>query len=164
MTNYELISTYIYIISAVIALLMLGIGLYQITQLIQQVKASVESNTINRLTALLALEDTIGERRLRLSEAGIELAEMRKKSKTNPTVYNDSFDISKLKFDEAKQMYLNALDRLCFCLNRGVLSEEELRSEYRDVINRAVVDFADDFKTATPYRNVKKVFEKWADS
>lgn len=61
-------------------------------------------------------------------------------------------------------MYLNSLDRLCYCLEKDLLSENELRSEYRDVINRAIKDFKDDFNTGTPYRNIKKVYEKWADT
>ncbi|MFG5517925.1 hypothetical protein ACFJW3_12725, partial [Enterococcus faecalis] len=68
-----------------------------------------------------------------------------------------------LRLNEAKQMYLNALDRLCFCVNKELLDAEDMRLEYRDIIKAAVKDFPEDFTMATTYRNIKKVYESWAD-
>ena len=164
MTTYEWITVFIFSISAIIALIMVGLAISQLKELTKQVKSANESNTLSRLMALLSLEDSIAERRLSLSEAGIDLTEQGKKAQSNSAVYKDSFEIAHLRFNEAKQMYLNGLDRLCFCLNKGFLIEEDLRAEYRDIITRAVNDFPDDFKTNTQYRNVKKIYEKWADN
>ncbi|MGA9755553.1 MAG: hypothetical protein WBV23_10475 [Desulfobaccales bacterium] len=153
---YELLTVAILSITAIV-------GLYQIRQLINQVKAAVESNSINRLNALLSLEDNIAERRLRLSEAGIKLVELGK-AKATRELHPGEFDTAELRYNEAKQMYLNGLDRLCYCLDRGLLNEDELRSEYRDVINAAIKDFKTDFQTGTPYRNIKKIYERWAET
>ena len=159
MTTYETLSIILYTITALIALIMLIIAVSQLKKLVSQVKTAVEANTISRLNALLSIEDAIAERRLKLSEAGIAVAEL---GKQNP-MDKDKLQIANLRFDEAKQMYLNRLDRLCFCFHKGLLNEDELRSEYREVISLAVKDFADEFNTGTPYRNIKKVYEKWAD-
>ena len=159
MTLYEKCNLALYGLSALVALGMLGVALHQLRELVRQVKAAVVANSIARLNALLSLEEAIAERRLRLSEAGISLAEIAKSGGAT----RDDVTVAQLRLDEAIQMYLNALDRLCFCLLRGLLEEEELRAEYREVINAAVKDFAGKFNTGTEYRNVKKVYEKWAD-
>ncbi|MGR2821686.1 hypothetical protein ABMX69_10995 [Vibrio vulnificus] len=154
--TYNLATVWIYGISASIALLMLGVAIFQLTRLTSQVEQAVKSNAISELSALLALEQQIAERRRHLSEVGIEISEAENKPA-------QEFTAIALRFDEAKQMYLNALDRLCFCVNKDLLNSEDMRLEYRDIINRAVSDFEDDFGLSTPYRNIKKVYESWAD-
>ena len=158
MTDYETYTLIIGAGSALIALVMLGIGLFQMRGLVQQVKQAVEANKISRLNALLGMEDSIVQRRRELGEAGIALVELKK------TADEAEWKPAELRFDEAKQMYLNALDRLCFCLLNKVLDEEELRPEYREVVRVAVKDFEPEFGAGTDYRNIKKVHERWADT
>lgn len=153
---YNILTVAIYSVSALIALSMLAIAIWQISKLTKQVEAAVKSNSIGELNALLALEELIADRRLRLSQAGIAVKECKDKS-------SESFDSLVLQFDEAKQMYLNGLDRFCFCVLKGLLQDEDMRLEYREIIKTAIKDFSDDFGTGTPYRNIKKVYEKWAD-
>lgn len=157
MTDYETYTLIVAAGSALIALIMLGIGLSQMRGLVQQVKQAVEANRISRLNALLGMEDSIVQRRRELSEAGIALVELKRGEDES------EWQPAELRFDEAKQMYLNALDRLCFCLLRKVLDEDELRPEYREVVRAAVKDFEADFGAGTDYRNIKKVHERWAD-
>lgn len=155
--TYNLVTVYIYSASALIAFCMLGVAIYQIRKLASQIEIAVKSNSISQLNALLSLEQQIAERRLELSKAGIAVSEL--KNCTD----NEKIDSASLRFNEAKQMYLNGLDRLCFCVIKSLLPDEDMRLEYRDTIKRAVDDFKDDFNTGTPYRNIKKVYEKWAD-
>lgn len=157
--TYNLVTVWIYSISAVVALLMLGVAIFQLTRLTSQVNQAVKSNAISQLNALLALEGQIVERRKNLGEVGIELAEL----SGNDDVSESKVTALKLRFDEAKQMYLNALDRLCFCVKKELLNSDDMRLEYRDIINRAVSDFKEDFGLDTPYRNIKKIYEIWAD-
>ncbi|EKF9220286.1 hypothetical protein RUK17_003283 [Vibrio cholerae] len=154
--TYNLVTVIIYTVSAIIALFMLGIALYQLKQLTAQVTQAVKSNSISQLSALLALEQQIADRRLVLSEAGIAVSEAK-------NVKDAEFTALELRLNEAKQMYLNALDRLCFCVNKELLDAEDMRLEYRDIIKAAVKDFPEDFTMATTYRNIKKVYESWAD-
>ncbi|MCF3098872.1 hypothetical protein EHZ86_16675, partial [Aeromonas australiensis] len=132
--TYNLVTVWIYSISAVVALLMLGVAIFQLTRLTSQVNQAVKSNAISQLNALLALEGQIVERRKNLGEVGIELAEL----SGNDDVSESKITALKLRFDEAKQMYLNALDRLCFCVKKDLLNSDDMRLEYRDIINRAV--------------------------
>jgi hypothetical protein len=150
----------------------------QLKQLVQQVKdgkegvrsialqvaAAVEANKISRLESLLTLEGAIADRRLVLREAGIKLAELGEaKQKGNP-VEEYELQGASLRYTDAAEMYLNALDRLCFCFLNGQLSEDELRGDYRDLINSAVKkDFKDELSSGTNHRNIVKVYERWAD-
>lgn len=154
--TYNLVTVIIYTVSAIIALVMLGIALSQLGQLTAQVTQAVKSNSISQLSALLTLEQQIADRRLVLSEAGIAVSEAENAAE-------DEFTALNLRLNEAKQMYLNALDRLCFCVNKELLDAEDMRLEYRDIIKAAVNDFPEDFTMATTYRNIKKVYESWAD-
>lgn len=155
--TYNLATSIIFSISAIIALIMLGISTSQLKRLADQVNEAVKSNSLNQLNALLTLEQQIADRRLNLSESGIDLSTLKNSEDKN------KIDAAELKFNEAKQMYLNGLDRLCFCVIKNLLDDNEMRLEYRDIINRAVTDFKEDFHTGTSYRNIKKVFESWAD-
>lgn len=155
--TYNMVTVVIYSISALVAFLMLGIAMWQLNKLTMQVEAAVKSNSISQLNALLSLEQQIGERRLELSSAGIAVSELKNSND------QEKIDASALRFNEAKQMYLNGLDRLCFCVLKSLLSDEDMRLEYRDTIKSAVTDFKEDFGMGTPYRNIKKVYEKWAD-
>lgn len=154
---YNLTTVYIYSISATIALAMLGVAIWQLGKLTAQVREAVRSNSIGQLNALLALEQQIAERRLNLSQAGIAVKEL------NSSPDSDKFTSASLAFDEAKQMYLNSLDRLCFCVLKNLLHDADMRLEYRETIKMAVSQFPEDFGISTPYRNIKKVYEKWAD-
>ncbi|MCK4819857.1 hypothetical protein KA005_29095 [bacterium] len=155
--TYNLATVIIYSISAGIALFLLGVAIWQLRKLALQVEEAVKSNSISQLNALLALEQQIAERRLELSQAGIAVADLKDSNNSN------EIDSASLRFNEAKQMYLNGLDRLCFCVLKGLLNDEEMRLEYREIISSAIKDFPEDFNTGTPYRNVKKVYEQWAD-
>jgi len=153
---YNYVTVIIYSVSAVIALLMLAAAIWQVSKLTNQVAVAVKSNSISELNALLALEQQIADRRMQLSQTGIAVKECKDKS-------GDQFDSLVLQFDEAKQMYLNGLDRLCFCVLKGLLQDDDMRLEYRDIIKSALKDFPEDFGTGTSYRNINKVYEKWAD-
>lgn len=155
--TYNLITAIVFSISAIIAIIMLVIAVLQLRRLADQVSEAVQSNSLNQLNALLTLEQQIADRRLSLSESGIELSTLKDSQDKN------KIDAAKLKFNEAKQMYLNGLDRLCFCVIKKLLDDDEMRLEYRDIIRRAVTDFQEDFHTGTSYRNIKKVYESWAD-
>lgn len=161
MTTYQIWTIIIKVISTLGGLILVGVAISRLSKLVTQVEAANEANSISRLNALLAIEDTIAERRLNLSETGIKLTEYKEDEDDND---QSKLKALELEYNEAKQMYLNALDRLCYSLDKELLSEEELRSEYRDVIRRAINDFEDEFKTGTPYRNIKKIYEKWADT
>jgi len=160
LTTYEVWTVRIYAASFFAGLISVGLTIWQLRQLVRQAKAAATANEINKLTNLLALEDTIAERRLRLSEAGIAVDEYSKSA----DVDSNHFTALRLRWNEAIQMYLNALDRLCYCLNTGLLDENRLRSEYRGIVKSAITDFPDQFTLGTEFRNIAKIHESWADT
>lgn len=73
-------------------------------------------------------------------------------------------DSASLYLDECIENYLNGLDRLCFCIIKEYFDNDEMKIEYRHVINDAVKENPTYFQQASKHRNIKKIHEKWADS
>ncbi|MGY1511025.1 hypothetical protein ACW7GX_11500 [Aeromonas hydrophila] len=149
--TYNLWSLIVYTISAIAALLMLW-------RVKGQIAEAVNSNKINTLNSLLALEDQIAQRRQELSSSAIALHAFK------DTANNEQFDIAKLRFNEAVQMYLNGLDRLCSCIIEGYLDEKKMMRDYRDVINNAVKDHSEKFGADSKYTNIIDINHKWKRS
>ena len=59
--------------------------------------------------------------------------------------------------------YINSIDRLAFCILRNHLSENELKSEYRDVVFDLVEKRKEEFGVTSRYRNILKVYNIWKD-
>jgi len=147
--------------SAIIAVIAAGVGITALWRLVAQVRAAVEANSIGQLNALLLLEQDMSRRRERVGKLTNELTRI----KLSPDYIADqkTMDPIILEFEEATENYLNSLDRLCFCILRNKFSEEELRSDYRDVVKRAVGDFPNQFLAGSPFRNIVKLHDRWAD-
>ena len=64
-------------------------------------------------------------------------------------------------FNSAKQNYFNALDRLSYCMLKDYFSDRDWRAEYRNVLKNAIDTHPDDFNEASPFRNMKKLNNKW---
>ena len=140
-------------------------GQENVSALTEQVKTAVEANKISRLESLLTLEGAISRQRLILSEAGIKLKRLIDGKKAGNEVEDFEIEAAKLHFEDSTEMYLNALDRLCSCFLNGILLEDELRADYRDLINSAVKkDFPEKMGTGTNHRNIVAVYQKWAAS
>lgn len=148
---YNLLSLITYIISAIIALLMLW-------SVRGQIKEAVESNKINTLNSLLALEAQIAERRRELSSAGISLG------KFDTEEVSEEYTAASLRFGEAVQMYLNGLDRLCYCVKKKYLDNNDMKLEYRTIISEAIADHPEKFTATTIYTNILDINEQWKRS
>jgi uncharacterized membrane protein YfbV (UPF0208 family) len=148
--------------SVIVAFVAAAIAIPSLRNLTRQVKEAAQANSIGQLNALLAIEQDMSRRRDRLSELGTKVQSVKESPeyKANAAI----LEIVISQYNESKENYLNSLDRLCFCILRGKFSEDELRADYREVIRRAITDFKDDFGTGTAFRNVRKVYERWADT
>lgn len=154
---YNLLSIVVSAASSVVAICMFALGAFQLRKLAIQAEESARSNRISRLNALISIENKIQECRRDLALSGIEVAKLKNSC-------DDEFEAKKLRFDEAKQVYLNSLDRLCFCIIKGYLDEEEMKPEYRGLVNESVKDFKSDFEVGTKYRNILKIYDNWSES
>ncbi|QNM90631.1 hypothetical protein HOO34_02555 [Aliarcobacter cryaerophilus] len=142
-----------------ISLLGFCIAITQLYNLNKQFKISVENQRRDSLKIVLEIESQMASRKVEFDKIAREIKE-----------YNLNKDISEEKvnilieyFDTAKENYFNSIDRLCYCINKNYLDDRDWKVEYRNVLKDLVTNYEDDFNAATPYRNIKKINEKWQD-
>ncbi|WP_311749142.1 hypothetical protein [Proteus terrae] len=155
---YNLTSVILYGISAVIAFFMLGIAIYQLSNLTAQIKEAVKANKISGLSAFLEIESQLNNNRIELARASVNAAEL-----TDDSLESEKSAVS-LYLNQCIEMYLNSLDRLCFCIIKEYFDNDEMKIEYRNVINDAVKAHPERFQQASNHRNIMKIHNKWADS
>lgn len=155
---YNIGSLIVYVISAVIALIMLGVAISQLSKLRIQVQEAVKSNIISELGTFLEVENQIKNSRRELTKASLNVLTLKDKGR------QDELDSASLYLDECIENYLNGLDRLCFCIIKEYFDNDDMKIKYRHVINDAVEKNPTYFQQASKYRNIKKIHEKWADS
>lgn len=132
----------------------------QLESMARSVEEAVKANSLATLSAVLTLESAIAENRARLSAAAAEVGRLKadddeQKRKTAALVFN-----------EARENYLNSMDRLCACILRGQFPEEEYRKDYRNWVFEIMSH--DNYKDLihrmdTRYRNIVKLYERWQD-
>ena len=159
MTNYETISLIIAAGGVIAAIIAAFVYFAQLKKMTSSVEAAKKSNSIATLNAVISLENTIINSRIRFSEAAINASKLNKdddEKHRNATI---------LAFEEARETYLNAMDRFCSCILKGDFPEIEYRKDYRHAVNKIVThsNYKDLMGTGTRYRNILKLYEKWAD-
>jgi hypothetical protein len=121
---------------------------------------SAEANRLSVLANVIDIENTMHERRKDLSAIDREVAALSKVSNPDPD------DVSALsrRHKEAQESYLNAVDRLCATILRGLIPEEEAKRDYRDFVKDIlnIESFKPLFHSGTPYRNITHLHEKWS--
>ena len=64
----------------------------------------------------------------------------------------------------AYENYLNAFDRLAYFIIKGSFQEEDFRLEYRYMLFETIEHDSDNmFSSATPYRNMMKLYNRWKE-
>lgn len=183
--TYNLVTVWIYSISGVVALLMLGVAVWQLfaikdqlkqgaTQLSNastqiglattanenlaiQVKEAVDANKINRLIALLDVEKTININRVEVSKTSHYI------NLESSGMDENQLDSWNLQLEQCIENYLNSVDRLCFCLLNSYFDDDELRKEFRMMINETYESYNTQINKGTHFRNIKKIYNKWSD-
>lgn len=61
----------------------------------------------------------------------------------------------------AVEDWLNALDRLCFCIIKGYIDEIEWRKEYEDYLTSVVSKYKESFQADTPYTHIADLHQHW---
>jgi len=67
------------------------------------------------------------------------------------------------QFDEAKESYFNSLDRLASSILNGHFPDLEMKQDYKEMITELLRTFPDDFTTATRFRKIVKLYNRWHD-
>ncbi|WP_157278567.1 hypothetical protein [Aliarcobacter butzleri] len=142
-----------------ISLLGFGIAITQLYNLNKQVKISVENQRRDSLKIVLEIESQMASRKVEFDKIAREIKEYN----LTQDILKDRVDILSEFFDTAKENYFNSIDRLCYCINKNYLDDRDWKVEYRNVLRDLVTNYENDFNAATPYRNIKKINEKWQD-
>lgn len=64
-------------------------------------------------------------------------------------------------WETARENYFNALDRLCFCIDKEYIPERDWKDEYRDMIVGTIKDNERYFGAGSPYKNMLNINDKW---
>ncbi len=75
-----------------------------------------------------------------------------------------SVDSLRERFNEAKESYLNAFERLAALVLGCYFPEDEMRRDYHEALRQIIKEFPTDFAAGTPYRKMLKLHERWQDS
>jgi len=128
---------------------------------------------INRLTALLAAEDSLAAARERYADAGLQLsvrnAKLKRVKQLLLTGKGDQLDmlivVEESRFanryhEEAYVQFLNRLDRICACVLRGQIEKDHARQDYKDM----VIDLCQEngeIVTSGRYESIARCFYTW---
>jgi len=99
--------------------------------------------------ALLSFEQDMNARRQRFSD-------ITQKVIFSPEEYQTSYE-------EAKESYLNAIERLASCILKGQFPEAEMKTSYRGYIASTIKEFEDRFRAGTDYPRILELHQKWRD-
>ncbi|UAN48329.1 hypothetical protein KGP17_12750 [Serratia sp. JSRIV001] len=119
--TYNIASIIIYSFSAIIALIMLGVAISQLGNLTEQIKETVKANKISGLGTFLEVESQLNSSRIELAKASINIIELQK------TGSQDEISSASLYFNQCVEMYLNSIDRLCFCIIKEYFDNDEMK-------------------------------------
>jgi nitrogen fixation/metabolism regulation signal transduction histidine kinase len=143
----ELVSVISNVILALCSVVLVVVGIRQLNNLVKdnsiktvlEIESLLQQNQtdINRFTSKVRMGDVKGD----LTD------EMRE-------IYKD--DKKALM-----EIYLNTMDRLCYCILRDYLKDRDWKSEYRELLENTIRKNTDKFQAGTHFKNIMKLYDKW---
>ncbi len=145
-------------ITAIVSCIIAGIGVFvacvQLRGVKQQLSLAVSNQAKDSLKIVLEIETQLNSRKLEFDKSNKALLESK----------DDDREIIAAFVETTKESYFNALDRLCFCIQKGYVDEDEYRPEYRDIIKNTVKQYESDFGAGSAYNHIKQINDKWKES
>lgn len=164
MSPYEIAQVIIASLMVVLAVIGAGLGLRQLgvanrqlTELADAGRHSIRANQNANIMAVVALEAAVADARERVASAATRVAGLA--TSTEPTMV----ELVGALYDEAVEQYLNATDRLCSCIIRGVVDECVYRRDYQAWVAEIVKKHEKHLGAATRHANILRVHEAWRD-
>lgn len=162
--NTECISAISNVLTTLISGGVLWVAYYQIKHVKEQLQRLAENQKNSILMTVLELESELNKRKENFDKVNFELREYNcqveqsgeKVSEALLEIYNDKIGL-------AKENYLNALDRLSYCIIHNYLSDRDWRTEYRDTIFDVVDAYKENFGLSSRFRNTIKLHNKWKE-
>lgn len=143
------------IISCLIAAVGIWLAFSQLRGLKKQVELAVSNQAKDSLKIVLEIETQLNARKLEFDKANKDLLE---------ATGDREREIILSFIDTTRESYFNAMDRLCFCIQKGYVDENEYRPEYRDMIRDTVREFEVYFGAGSPYNHIKQINDRWKES
>ncbi|WP_046006411.1 hypothetical protein [Pseudoalteromonas rubra] len=132
----------------------------QLKKINVQIGIAVENQKTDSLKIVLEIETQMNSRKLEFDKAAKSVREAKNKG----TLDEDALEILGDYFNATKESYFNALDRLCYCIEKDYISDKDWRTEYRNLVHDIISSYEEDFGEASPYNNIKKTNKKWQQS
>lgn len=128
----------------------------QLGKIQDQIKIAVNNQKVDSLKVVLEIETQMNQRKLEFDKASREVREVHLEKYSD-----DKMDILNDYFHTTKENYFNALDRLCYCIDKKYIDDKDWKTEYRNMLRDTIKIYEDDFNEASPYNNIKKINRKW---
>lgn len=130
-------------------------GLYYLAR---QVKKAADANRTSNVMLILTLEQTVSANREKLATAAVKMKDAADRKSPDAEI-----ETARLAYEERIEEYLNSVDRLCACIVRKYVDEEEYRKDYRNGIMDIVKQHKNKLGPDTRHRNILKVHAAWSE-
>ncbi len=143
-----------------IAVIGAWIAYRQLKKINTQIGIAIDNQRMDSLKIVLEIETQMNSRKLEFDKAAKSVREAENKNGLN----GKDLEILEDYFNATKESYLNALDRLCYCIEKEYINDKDWRTEYRNLVHDIITEYEDDFGEASPYNNIKRINKKWQQS
>lgn len=127
----------------------------------RQVAAALEKIAGQQeLANLLQIEYQLSKCAERIDNVAASVTELMGKKRSGTQIYEEEVFALNMRMAGAVQNYLNALDRLCACVLRGLFDEDHAKDDYQEFISGAIATYAGEI-TSDKRRNVYALAVRW---
>jgi len=147
-------------IGTFVAVIGCWIAYSQLKKINSQIEIAVQNQKLDALKVVLEIETQMNSRKLEFDKA----AKLIREADAEDVLDDKKREILTDYFNATKESYFNALNRLCFCIEKEYISDKDWRAEYRNLIHDVIANYEDDFGEASPYNNIKNLNKKWQQS
>jgi len=116
-----------------------------------------KSYRLSSLMAVLDQEKELKSRKTKMDDIAFTIRELNMPSQTSAL----QIQILNSKLEIAIENYLNAIDRLAFCIIKDYFPERSWRREYRGLFNDVAQTFPEKFGFNSPYINFIDLQNNW---
>jgi hypothetical protein len=145
-------------ISSVASLLAVVVAMFGVVVANRQLGGLRDSLRTDSLMAVLAMESELSAKKERCEAVASALD--RARLKVGPS--EGEIHLLDTDLDTAIENWLNALERLCFCINKGYVPEKDWRAEYREYVSDAVRSQPAYFQPGSRFHNILRLNARWS--
>lgn len=153
MTSAEIAS----VVSAISAAVAAGAAVAAVVVASKQLEKLNNTLRMNGLMAVLQLEADMTARKMRVDDLAAEIRKEDSKISPNAALITILGD----QMNGYLENWLNASDRLAYCILKRYLPERDWRAEYRPYFAELVCDHAPKFGPGSLYTNIIDLNNKW---